>query len=733
MSKKVMHKARGRENAKIVSIISLFSVSLSMRSSSVVLRRYFVPMLALLTAVSFSLIVATRAYGQVVAESPKNSEGAYIYCSNEMECEQTAAALRGTLPDSYTKITGVKDFGPGIVGGKVGLDGTVVSMLFSGLEFSGPTFFTASLYDEVNDVTADVYVKVYFARTANTAPEANPDTLEATVVEIEDAGGFFKRDGFMGGVLKNDYDPDFDFLTATKASDPSHGTLVLEADGGFTYTPGPTFTGTDSFTYSVCDVYAACSAPSLVGIAIPGSIGTKSDFDGDGILNADDLCPRTSNPSLLQPDADGDGKGDHCDEATTLVNSGASNLTVSYKIHGKTGYSLRVLPSSTMTVYPSGDNSIRFTLAGNGGYVVSYPDGDLATTESTAVHLSNGDDLKVKTPGLTAAPALSQIQNLTATNNAEVYNSPDPTTYGIAIPGLVMELTAEMNYRLAWTQNYTAGPAMHTEGGLSLAVGGYTYPQADFTRSADSIDCYVPAQTGEQGRLIITANVLVTPTGEDKQTTCVNIAKDLALAAKDSTIIAFPSNSTFTAKHGSLTVSDIAFPIGKQVIAAYKPATFGANGITGSADTLWVKPAAGSSFKIDDSNALRPVITNLSTDKDLEVFIGTDFTYSKDGVFVQPVGAEPVVIAPNDTVIFGKEPSKVILCHVTGQSKKSQTISVDEHAVQALLERGDTLGACDPLAMDQRTLAMVVTIAGGLTAVGATHVLRRKRSRRNKK
>ncbi|MBD2848141.1 S-layer homology domain-containing protein [Paenibacillus sp. IB182496] len=55
------------------------------------------------------------------------------------------------------------------------------------------------------------------------------------------------------GVLANDTDADGDPLTATKVSDPSHGTLTLNSDGSFTYTPEAGYHGSDSFTYKASD------------------------------------------------------------------------------------------------------------------------------------------------------------------------------------------------------------------------------------------------------------------------------------------------------------------------------------------------------------------------------------------------------------------------------------------------------------------------------------------------
>ena len=58
------------------------------------------------------------------------------------------------------------------------------------------------------------------------------------------------------GVLANDGDPKdtpANVLSATKITDPLQGTLVLNTDGSFTYTPTADYTGPDSFTYQVSD------------------------------------------------------------------------------------------------------------------------------------------------------------------------------------------------------------------------------------------------------------------------------------------------------------------------------------------------------------------------------------------------------------------------------------------------------------------------------------------------
>jgi VCBS repeat-containing protein len=55
------------------------------------------------------------------------------------------------------------------------------------------------------------------------------------------------------GVLLNDFDQEGELLSAILVSGPVNGTLSLNANGSFVYTPNPNFAGTDSFIYKAND------------------------------------------------------------------------------------------------------------------------------------------------------------------------------------------------------------------------------------------------------------------------------------------------------------------------------------------------------------------------------------------------------------------------------------------------------------------------------------------------
>ncbi|HKB01684.1 MAG TPA: Ig-like domain-containing protein, partial [Gemmataceae bacterium] len=83
------------------------------------------------------------------------------------------------------------------------------------------------------------------------------------------------------GVLANDTDPEKDVLRAVAVTQPANGTLKLNPNGSFTYTPNAGSVGVDTFTYRANDK-ALDSAPATVSITVPVPPRVQSVAINDG-------------------------------------------------------------------------------------------------------------------------------------------------------------------------------------------------------------------------------------------------------------------------------------------------------------------------------------------------------------------------------------------------------------------------------------------------------------------
>jgi|GEM_PF-835390 len=116
--------------------------------------------------------------------------------------------------------------------------------------FVGTDFFIYRICDngtpgpKCTDIRVDLIVLPLPDLSVNNAPLANNDDNLTYINGSVD-----------GTVISNDYDADGNLLTVntTPVVDPSAGTVVLNSDGTYTYTPLPEFTGQDQFEYEVCD------------------------------------------------------------------------------------------------------------------------------------------------------------------------------------------------------------------------------------------------------------------------------------------------------------------------------------------------------------------------------------------------------------------------------------------------------------------------------------------------
>jgi VCBS repeat-containing protein len=220
------------------------------------------------------------------------------------------------------------------------------------------------------------------------------------------------------GVLANDTDPNGDPLTAILVSGVSHGTLTLNPDGSFTYSPAADYIGADSFTYkandgsldsntatvsitvtpgidvpvAVADFYSTTEDVPLFSIAAPGVLG--NDLDADGDLLTTNLTVNVSHGSMsLSTDG-------------SFVYVPAPNFhgtdSFTYRAYDGVAYSAEATVSITVT--PANDAP---TLNSIGGKTVS--EGSLLSFTVSGTDPDIGDTLAYSATGLPSGSTLNSV------------------------------------------------------------------------------------------------------------------------------------------------------------------------------------------------------------------------------------------------------------------------------------------------------------------------------------
>ena len=131
------------------------------------------------------------------------------------------------------------------------------------------------------------------------------------------------------GVLGNDSDADGDDLTPILVSNVSHGSLTLNTDGSFTYTPVAGFVGIDSFTYKASDGVAE-SGTVTVAIQVTNSPPVANN---DSYTMVHDRTLDIPAPGVLGNDSDPDG-----DDLTAILVSNVSHGNLSLNPNGSFTY-----------------------------------------------------------------------------------------------------------------------------------------------------------------------------------------------------------------------------------------------------------------------------------------------------------------------------------------------------------------------------------------------------------
>ncbi|TDL30254.1 tandem-95 repeat protein, partial [Jeotgalibacillus sp. S-D1] len=168
--------------------------------------------------------------------------------------------------------------------------------------FNGSDSFTYTITDGTETITQTATITV---AAVNDLPVSKNTAIKAV------------EDTVATGKLSAATDVDGDKLTYTLADKAANGSVVVNADGSYSYTPNKDFFGTDSFTYTISDgkggvitqkasvtVQGVNDAPVSTNTAIKavedtvatGKLSPATDVDGDKLTYA--LADKAANGSV---------------------------------------------------------------------------------------------------------------------------------------------------------------------------------------------------------------------------------------------------------------------------------------------------------------------------------------------------------------------------------------------------------------------------------------------------
>lgn len=276
--------------------------------------------------------------------------------------------------------------------------------------YSGSDSFTYRASDGTNSSTAaTVTITVSAVNKAPTAQNDSYSTAQDTVLTRA-----------APGVLTNDSDPEGATLTARLASTAAHGTLTLNADGSFSYTPTAGYSGSDSFTYQASDgtnssaaatvtitvsavagLQTIAMAPATVvgGSPSTGTVTLSSPAPAGGIsITLSEASPAVSVPANVTVPA-GMSSATFTATTTAVSTSAAVTITAAYGAVEKSA-SLTVTPPvlNALTLNPTSvkggaTSQGTITLSGpapSGGLAVTLSDNSSYASEPASVTIPAG-------------------------------------------------------------------------------------------------------------------------------------------------------------------------------------------------------------------------------------------------------------------------------------------------------------------------------------------------------
>ena len=358
-----------------------------------------------------------------------------------------------------------------VANGVVSMDASGVLTFTPDANYNGTTTFAYTVSDghgATSTATATVNVAA-----VNDAPVAHADTYDATEgipVVLDPA------------LTANDTDADGDTLAVTRidgqAIDAAHpvtvanGLVSMDASGALTFTPGPLFSGTTSFTYTVSDGHGGTSTATAT-VAVSGV--NHAPAAHDDTYNGTEDTVLAINPALTANDSDIDGDT----LAVTQIDGKAIDATHPVTVANGT---VSMDASGALSFAPDANYNGTTTFT----YTVTDGHGTLASATAT-VHVAPVNDAPVANsdnyngiedtpltinPALTANDSDADGDTLTVTQiDGKAIDAAHPVTVANGLVSMdasgVLTFTPNANYNGTTTFGYTVSDG---HGGTSTAT-----------------------------------------------------------------------------------------------------------------------------------------------------------------------------------------------------------------------------------------------------------------------
>ena len=390
--------------------------------------------------------------------------------------------------------------------------GNITGTIDSSASTGGPYSVTVTATDTGGLTTSQTFTWA----VANPAPVANDDaytTDEDTALTVP-----------ATGVLGNDIDADGDALTAAVATGPANGSVTVNGDGSFTYTPDVDFNGTDTFTYTVTDADGATDTATVTINVTPVN---DAPVDGDETANVTEDTTLTvdATSGLLANATDTEGDSLSITDYAIAGISGTQTVGSVVTIPGVGGIQINADGSysfAPVNNYTGAVPVVTYTVSdGNGGT-------DTSTLTLTMVPVNDAPD---------------------AVDNS--YTTAEDTALTIAAPGVLGNDTDVDGDTLTVTTN--TAPANGAV--LVNADGSLTYtPDVDFN-GTDTFTYTISDGNGGTDTATVTINVGGTNDAPVDGDETANVTEDTTLTVDATSGLL--ANATDT-EGDSLSITDYA-------------------------------------------------------------------------------------------------------------------------------------------------------------------------------